>query len=385
MSAFAGLTLSGKYFSSEWILKHFDDLEPSAFTKQELRSLTFCGQWLSGGTEFAIKTSGSTGTPKPISIHRSRIEKSVRMTADALKLKAGDHAFVCLSTEYIGGLMMLARGLVLNLKLHVVEPQRDPFQSIALNATAQFDFFSFVPLQLQTLFSANLDYIPLVNKARAILVGGAPISHPLITQTHKISAPVYHTFGMTETVSHIALRRLNGPAASEAFTALNGVHLGQDQRGCLTIKSDVAARDEITTNDLVELKSEREFIWLGRNDNVINTGGVKVQAEVVERGISKALQALFGLTHPYENFFVGPIPDAIYGERIAAIFERVHLSAGEQTRLKAALSKTVQKHEVPRQILSVPNFERARNGKINRKATLKKATQIGLGDHTNQS
>ena len=345
-----------------------------------LAAITGCAQG-----PVVIDTSGSTGEPKPITISHSQIKTSVQMTADALRLCAGDRALVCLSTESIGGLMMLARGLVLNLDLQVVEPQREPLKSIPLDTAAPFDFYSFVPLQLQTLLSADLRYIPRLNQAKAILVGGAPISNPLITQAQQISAPIYHTYGMTETVSHIALRRLNGPDASEPFLALKGVKLGQDQRGCLTITSDVTASERITTNDLVELKSKREFIWLGRADNVINTGGIKVQAEVVERAISEALQEVFGLAYPYESFFVGPVPDAVYGECIAVIFEGVHPTSDNQEKLKAALSKILQRPEVPKHILSVPNFERARNGKIDRRATLRKAKQIGLGSHTNQS
>ncbi|MCG8608654.1 hypothetical protein MJD09_27165, partial [bacterium] len=135
----------------------------------------------------------------------------------------------------------------------------------------------------------------------------------------------------------------------------------------------------------VELKSEREFIWLGRTDNVINTGGMKVQVEVVERGISQALQALFGLTHTYENFFVGPVPDEVYGECVAAIFEGNNLPGCEQKELKDNLSKILQRHEVPTQILSVPKFERARNGKIDRMATLKEVVRFYMSRETDQT
>ncbi len=365
-----GFTLNGKYFSREWIAQHFRSVENKNLTDTEKHTLKFCGEWLSGVERFIVSTSGSTGEPKLISITREQMALSARLTGDALNLKAGDRALVCLSPQHIAGLMMLARGLVLDLNLTIVEPSSDPFGALDLKTSSPFDFTALVPLQLQSIL-AHPDHIDFLNKMKAVLVGGAPVSISLQNQIKNLHAPVYQTFGMTETVSHIALRRLNGPRAAEHYQTLPGVKVGQDDRGCLTINSAVTNFRNVITNDVVELTSETGFVWLGRIDNVINSGGVKVQAEKVEAAIE---QILYELNVEHGEFFVGGLPDERYHEKVAAVFMGQRLSAETEAALKAALAKKLNKFELPKEILYLDSAAPTPSGKIDRRATLKKIT-----------
>jgi O-succinylbenzoic acid--CoA ligase len=365
-----GLTLNGKYFTTEWIVENYRNLNSAQFSAHERVTLSFCGRWLSGVKQFIVSTSGSTGKPKRIALTRAQMTLSAKMTSEALHLQPGDRALVCLSPAHIAGLMMLVRGFVLDLDLTIVEPASNPFESLSadLQKTPPFHFASFVPLQLQTILSVGKSYRDFLNKMKVILVGGAPVSVSLHKQIHKLDAPIYQTFGMTETVSHVALRRLNGTTASESYRALPNVEIGRDERGCLTITSALTRNQTLVTNDLVELTSKNSFIWLGRVDNVINTGGVKVAAEKVEAALA---EVLFELTETDREFFVAGLPDETYGQVVAALFEGTPFSPEFQREMLGRLSQKLGKYELPKRIEFVKNFTRTPTGKIDRKANLR--------------
>ncbi|MFQ5639424.1 MAG: AMP-binding protein [bacterium] len=373
MDRFKGFTLNGKVLSKDWILKRFGDREALGSTEFERQTLEFCKRWLQGDEEFRVKTSGSTGAPKEMSVRRDRLTLSARMTGSALQLKTGQRALVCLSTGHIAGLMMLVRGLVLGLDLTVIEPGPDPLHSFFLKNsqnTEPFDFSAFVPLQLQVILSKGERYRAFLNQMKAVLVGGAPVSYALQKSIQQVKAPVYQTFGMTETLSHFALRKLNGPDVSGSYQALPGVELGQDTRGCLTIKSQLTDDELLVTNDLVELKPENHFIWLGRFDNVINTGGVKVQPEKVEQAIA---ESLFGIENPTVSsraFFVGSVPDEKFGEKVVGVFEGEAFSRDVQETMLKSLSELLHKYELPKSFCFVNSFVRTATGKIDRKANM---------------
>ncbi len=370
-----GLTLNGKFFTTEWIAENFRNLKPAQFSEHERATLSFCGRWLSGVEQFIVPTSGSTGRPKRTALTRAQMTLSAHMTGKTLHLQPGERALVCLSPAHIAGLMMLMRGFVLDLQLTVVEPSSNPFESLDFENTPPFDFASFVPLQMLTILSAGEKYRDFLNKMKAILVGGAPVSISLLKQIQKLDASIYQTFGMTETVSHMALRRLNGPEASESYRALPGVEIGQDARGCLTIKSALINNQLMITNDRVELKSRNNFMWLGRIDHVINSGGVKVQAEKVEWAIE---ETLFEMNELQREFFVGALPDERYHEIVTAIFEGEPLSPEKENEILTALSKKLHKYEIPKRLFYLDTFVRTRTGKIDRKATLQKMVPVFL-------
>jgi len=336
-------------------------------------TLDFCHQWLGGEPDFTVNTSGSTGTPKPIRLTREQMTASARRTGATLNLRAGQQALVCLPTRYIAGRMMLVRGFVIGLAMTVVEPAGDPLATVAPDA--DFDFTALIPLQLQTLLAGPPHYHAILNRMQAILIGGGPVSPALLAQLQTITAPIYHTYGMTETVSHIALRRLNGPQASAAFTPLLGVELGVDERNCLNICADVTQDQVVQTNDLVDLRADHSFIWLGRWDNVINSGGVKVQVEKVEHVLEEVLHALDPKGLGARRFFVGPLPDARLGETVAVVLEGSPLTVPQEEALRQHLGQMLDRYEIPRRFCYLPHLAETPTGKIDRKTNLAQILQ----------
>ncbi len=357
------LTLNGRPIAPAC----FDENTVADCSPYERHTVQFCRDWLAGRTAFVLKTSGSTGEPKIIDLTRQQMQASARLTGQALGLRTGDRALACLSTDYVAGLMMLVRGLELGLALTVVTPTRNPLA--ALPHDARFDFAAFVPLQLQEILTATPEKKPILNRMRAILVGGAPVGEPLLQQIRTLDAPVYHTYGMTETVSHIALRRLNGSAASDWFTPLDGIQLQTDARGCLVIAPcELTRQQTLMTNDCVELRSDGAFRWLGRIDNVINSGGFKVQAEKVEAALAQVFQQETYLAR--QRFLVGSLPHPEFGQIVAVIIEGLPSTLTTQAAIRIRLRDYLHDYEIPRRFCFQPHLLETPTGKIDRRATL---------------
>jgi len=247
----------------------------------------------------------------------------------------------------------------------VVEPHADPFAEVS--DEAEFDFAAFVPLQMSAMLAAGR--APRLNKMRAILVGGAGVAPSLLHQIEQLTVPVYLTYGMTETASHMALRRLNGPEASPHYRVLPGLHLGQDERGCLTVRGDVTDDALIVTNDRIELLDKHTFDWLGRVDFVLNSGGVKVQAEKVELVLDVALAEV----GESRRAFVAGRPDERLGQAITAYLEGPSLAPATEARVLDLLRARLGQYEVPRALVYVPAFQTTASGKLDRAATLRTA------------
>ena len=346
-------------------------------------ALDFTQAWLRGDTAFEVRTSGSTGAPKPIWLARTQMEASARATGDVLGLLPHHVALVALPAHYIAGRMMLVRGCVLDLDLRLVEPASDPFADLADGA--HVDFAAFVPLQFQSLLDIALgvpsDSCPPEEAARAvryrrllegmaaILVGGGPVSATLEAQIGQLAAPVYHTYGMTETATHVALRPLNSPGAGGRFVPLPGVMLGSDERGCLHIRGPMTGGATVQTHDQVELYPDGTFVWLGRWDNVINSGGVKVQVEQVEAAAAQvaAVQPELGLAR--RRFFVAGFPDARLGQEVVMVVEGVPLDGVQEIQLLQMLGQQLPRYHAPRRLLYLPAFADTTTGKIDRRQT----------------
>ena len=336
----------------------------------------FLIDWRSGQQTFTLHTSGSTGTPKPIKLTRTQMEASARITGQTFGLQAGDSALVCLNTGYVAGVMMLVRGEVLGLDLTLVEPSANPLGRFD-PATTRFDFAAFVPLQLQTMLT-TIDptgmpvALPILNGMKAILVGGAATTPALEEAIQVIKAPVFSTYGMTETVSHIAIRRLNGPERNELFQVLPGVEVGTDERNCLHITATVTNFERIQTNDVVELigtDSESApvcFRLLGRADSIINTGGVKVQPEAVERTI----QATLAQINLLPRLFIAGLPDERLGQRIVLFLENTVLTSDQWEAIQQAVRTELGTYAVPKAWRDVPAFAETATGKIDRRAVI---------------
>ncbi|GAB4043559.1 AMP-binding protein [Spirosoma litoris] len=359
------------------------DSWPLAQTPYEEEALAFCRAWLSGQEEFTLYTSGSTGTPKPIQLTRAQMQASARLTGQTLGLQSGDTALVCLNIHYVAGVMMLVRGMELGLPLAIVEPTGNPLSDFKATDN-HFAFTALVPLQLQTILEKNdADQLAILNGMKAILVGGAATSPTLERALQVITAPVYATYGMTESVSHIALRRLNGPAASDLFTALAGVDLGTDERGCLHITSAATNFERIQTNDVVELVDPMHFRLLGRADRVINSGGVKVQPEQVEQLIHNVLGSLHSENYS-GRFFVTGLADERLGQRVVVLYERGARGTEHESRknadssldgvtwatIQATVREKLGPYAVPKEIIFVDQFLETPTGKVDQKATI---------------
>jgi len=356
------LLLNGREFSYAAIREYPAQLD-APVNGYEAKVLDFVRQWLNGTQEFTLTTSGSTGTPQPIALRRRQLEASATRTADFFDLGPGDRALVCLNCEFIGGMMMLVRGLERNMHLTIVEPQGNPLDM--LPPDAEFDFAAFVPLQLRAMLDARQE--PRLNAMKAILVGGATVDARLAAAIAGLRAPVFHTYGMTETCSHVALRRLNGPEAATSYRVLPGIAAGQDERGCLTLRGDITDDQLIVTNDQVNLLDAHTFEWLGRADFVINSGGVKVPAEKVELVLDVALAE----TGQPRRCFVAGKPDERLGQQVTAYIEGEALSTEAEQQLQTLLGERLGKYERPRQLVYVPTFASTANGKLDRGATLR--------------
>jgi O-succinylbenzoic acid--CoA ligase len=334
-------------------------------TSIEHSVLSFSQLWLNNTSVFTHQSSGSTGTPKNLKINRSQMQASAAATVSSLGLRAGDTALLSISADFIGGKMMIVRALEHNLNLIVGDVSANPLMH--LQSDQEIDFFSFVPYQFSKILeSKDMSSINRLNKAKAIILGGAAVDKTLeIAIKNLIATPVYSTYGMTETVSHVALKRLNG-MEDEHFEALQGTHFSQDKRSCLVIHApQITGNEKLSTNDVVQLIDDQHFEWLGRYDFVINSGGIKLHPEQIELRIEKLLKVA-GIRN---SFFVFGQPDVQFGSRLCLITE----GPTNKITLMALLKKQLEPYEVPKAIFETNQFRKTKSDKLNRKATLKMA------------
>ena len=316
----------------------------------------FCQSYILGKEEFVLHTSGSTGKPKPIRLTRAQMQASVQMTQRALNLKSGQRALVCLNVAYIAGTMMLVRGMELGLTMYVVAPSSQPFAE--LPDGLPIDFMAVVPLQLQTLLETEQHN--RLNSLNIIIVGGAPVNSVMLTQVQQLRVPVFSTYGMTETVSHIALRKLNGMDASEAYTLLEGVDASTDERDCLRLRGAVTHYQWIQTNDVVVFTDTTHFQIIGRSDNVINSGGIKIQLEKVERAIEQ-------IWNRSERFFVWWKPDERLGQKLILVVENPQTT--DKDSFSSNLQNLLNPYEIPKEVYAVKKFVETATGKVDKRRT----------------
>ena len=234
----------------------------------------FLDEWNNGSERVLVHTSGSTGAPKPLWVEKRRMEASARITCDFLGLKEGDTALLCMPLDYIAGKMMVVRSLVRKLKLMVVEPTGHPLAAHQL--PRGLTFAAMVPMQVYNSLQVPEERERL-RQIRHLIIGGGAIDDALARELKDFPNYVWSTYGMTETLSHIALRRLNGAEASEWYTPFDNVRISQSEDGCLVIDAPEVCAERLVTNDIVEI-SQGRFRVVGRKDNVICSGGIKIQA-----------------------------------------------------------------------------------------------------------
>jgi O-succinylbenzoic acid--CoA ligase len=314
----------------------------------------FCKDYLSGNTDFLVMTSGSTGPPKTITLIRNQLRSSACATIEALGLESKHKALVCISTEHIGGKMMLVRGMELEMEVFIREPKAEP----DIAGLPQIDFVALVPLQLHHLIHSR-EGRNFINSCKVTIIGGARLDPAMEQELDQFENPIYHTFGMTETASHFALRRLNGTEKQQNYPVLKGVHTSKDVRGCLTVKGDITNNISLTTNDLIDFIDNNEFRWLGRWDRVINTGGFKVHPELLEGPVRNILRSL----NIHDDHMLVGLPHALWGEQVTLILEMDPLNVERETRLQQLLKAALQSYEVPKAFRYLNPIPRTPTGK----------------------
>jgi O-succinylbenzoic acid--CoA ligase len=318
--------------------------------------ITFIEEWLGDRGLIHCMTSGSTGAPKMIGLERNYMVNSAKATGAYFNLGVGTSALLCLPLGFIAGRMMLVRSMVLGWHLDCIEPNSAP----EIPEKSSYDFSAMVPFQLHHCV-ANLSQI------KTLIVGGGEVSKSLRDRIQNFQTKIYATYGMTETVSHVALMPLNKNAGyndlNNNFTGLEGVRFSVDQRQCLCINAPDITAQEIVTNDIVELISDKRFNWIARYDNVINSGGIKLIPEVIENKFRALIDG---------NFFVHSIPDKVLGDKLVIIVETTAavLSLGNLVEYQEVNASEISKYEVPKKIYFLKSFIKTETGKVNRKLTM---------------
>lgn len=333
----------------------------------ENKVLNTVRDWERGVKTFIFKTSGSTGEPKSIKIERARMHLSAQATMDFLHLDSGS-CLLCLDPEYIAGKMMIIRSLVRNMDLYALQPSSNPFKDLPEDIST--DLCAIVPLQLYNILQ-NDSTRNKFKRVRNVLIGGADLSDELIKLIRPFPNHIYHTFGMTETVSHIALRRISGDTPDEYFKAVPGVKFRVDDRGCLVIHGEITGNMPFITNDRVELMDHSKFKWLGRIDHVINSGGVKIMVELLEKKIEIILKE----RQEYIPFFIAGIPDKKLGQKIAIILE-TGTKKVNKNHLQKILKNKIDAYEMPKHWRFIPAFIRTASQKMDRNRSLEISTEI---------
>lgn len=315
----------------------------------------FLLDWLDDRDYIEATTSGSTGIPKQIKLMKQSMVNSALATGEYLNLSPKNRALLCLPADFIAGKMMLIRAIVLGLHIDIIRPSSMPLSLTSKN----YDFCAMIPLQA----AKSLTDLPRVKK---VILGGAAIDGELEAKLQNISTEVYSSYGMTETISHIAMRRVNHTDEPETtYKAMPNVTFSQDERHCLVIAAPNIADHPIITNDIVKLLSLTEFEFLGRYDNIINSGGFKVFPESVERKIKKYINS---------DYFITKEQDDDLGER-AVLYVQANESDYPTLAHDIYMDKDMLKYEVPRHIYFVPEFVYTDNQKIKRNETVKKYKQ----------
>ena len=309
------------------------------------KTVSFIREWESESPYFESRTSGSTGTPKLIRIEKNHAFASARGTIDFLQLESSDNALLCLSTDTIGGKMMIVRSIVNSMNLYIMAPVSNPLSETNI----AFDFIAIAPIQLVAILQKCPEKL---RKIRTVIVGGGIIPEVIQQLLKQAKITVYQTFGMTETISHIALRKV-GFEQEAHYTTLGGITVS-DKNGQLCIHAPEIGISELVTNDTVELLNERQFKWIGRADFVINSGGIKIQIEQLEAELQKEIS---------EKFFVHSKQDDALGEKVIILVEGNQLEPMLQKRFYSFLNN---KYHIPKEIAFVEQFILTPSDKINR-------------------
>lgn len=314
----------------------------------------FLREWKDEKKCVMVHTSGSTGEPKAILVEKERMLNSARITCDFLGLTGDDTALLCMNLDYIGAKMMVVRSLERGMKLVAVPPMGHPYVGLPAEyrKRGRITFAAMVPLQVYNSLQVpeEADWLRSVNH---LIIGGAAVDGQLARQLRTFPNHVWSTYGMTETLSHIALRRLNGPDASEWYKPFDTVEISKNAEGCLVIDAPLVHDGALVTNDMVEISPTKGFRILGRKDNVIVSGGVKIQIEEVEKTLEPFLA---------KPFLITKAPSEKFGEQVVLLTEDTDMA-----EVSEICMNSLPKYWVPRKYVHVDKIPLTETGKPARK------------------
>lgn len=314
----------------------------------------FFEAWLDDNPLIQIQTSGSTGAPKKMWVKKAYMINSAQATQDFFNLPAKTTALLCLPATYIAGKLMLVRAFILGWEIDSIKPQANPLST----TTKNYDFTAITPYQLEKSLSK-------IHRVKKLMVGGGKVPQALFEKIQEVPTEIFETYAMTETLTHIAARRINGIGNSPKppFQLLKNITIERNEEGCLIIYAPKLNDETIYTHDLVKLTSSTSFYLLGRKDTVINSGGIKLNPEKIESKLSPFIA---------NRFFVYGEPDELLGESLVLIIEgSLSHTARTQLQEKLKTATSLGKYERPKKIYVLPHFTETHSGKIQREATYK--------------
>ena len=318
--------------------------------------ISFLQEWYDSKDYVIGHTSGSTGKPKEIRLLKKDMLASARLTNEYFRIDSHSHLLLCLSPVYIAGKMMLVRAMLAGANLITIKPSSSPLSEVE----EEIDFAAMVPMQVEATLQTP-ETLAKFARIKQVIIGGAAVSSSLEKRLQEIQTACFGTYGMTETVSHIALRRINGWNHSSNYFALGKVSFSTDERECLVIHAPHLQQQTFVTNDIVRLVDSTRFEWLGRYDNVINSGGVKLFPEAIESRIAPLLS---------HRFFVMAEDDERLGQRVVLVIESTPWTEMEIQKLNMQLKSCLSPYETPKKIYFQERFTETYSGKIVRKIFL---------------
>jgi O-succinylbenzoic acid--CoA ligase len=303
----------------------------------------FLLDWFDDKSYVDMYTSGTTGEPKAIRIEKDAMVQSAIATGEFFGLEPGNRVLHCLPAKYVAGKMMFIRAFILGLDMDFVAPNSHPLEY----NDEKYDFAAMVPLQAKN----SIDKLKNIKK---LIIGGVKVHKSLEQELIKVPIQIYETYGMTETITHIAAKKIG----DEAFTTLPNVTVSVNENQCLEIVAKNIRDEKIVTNDIVKIISDTQFVWLGRFDNVINSGGIKIMPEVIESKLSTLIP---------RRYFISGEQDDVLGEKVILYVE------GEAMNIDSFIFDDLDKYEKPKEIVFIPKFKETATGKFMRDES-KKAT-----------
>ncbi|MDT8346348.1 MAG: AMP-binding protein [Flavobacteriaceae bacterium] len=303
----------------------------------------FLLDWLDNNESITMYTSGSTGNPKPHQISKKAMRESAGRTVDYFDLNHYSRILCCLPLRYIAGKMMIVRALYCGADVHIIQSVKNPLEKLE----ERFDFAAFTPMMAEAS-------VKDLHRVKKVLIGGAPINQKLSVVLKTIDARIFESYGMTETASHVAIKQ-HFTDAEAYFEALDGIHFTKSKDETLVIHGLIDYPDGLKTNDLVRLLSNTQFEWLGRIDEVVNSGGIKLNIQELQKKLAAFVE---------EEFFLTKEPDDQLGERLVMVLK------SNETPDTTKFLKVLEPYEKPKVVYATDSFVQTFSGKIDKKKSL---------------